>query len=122
MFSIPDRSFKSFENYPVKLLAKETKCTSLEVRAHSTFHDNLISNYDFGPVKLPGFFRETGPWPLFIHPIVTYSVRLIPERTYTEMHQKNNLLSVEKEKGNRKERIQHKKLKQVPIWKTRKRS
>ena len=57
-FSIPDRSFKSFENYPVKLLVKETKCTSLEDRTRSTFLDNLISNYDFGPVKLPGLTVE----------------------------------------------------------------
>ena len=37
LFSIPDRSFKSFENYTVKLPAKETNWTSLEVRTHPTF-------------------------------------------------------------------------------------
>ena len=45
-------SFKRFENYTVKLLAKETKWTSLEVRAHPTFLETLISKYDIGPIKL----------------------------------------------------------------------
>ena len=37
LFFIPDGSFKSFENYTVKLSAKETKWTSLEVKTHVTF-------------------------------------------------------------------------------------
>ena len=41
LFSIPDGSFKSFENSKVKLLAKETKRTSLEVRTHPTFLETL---------------------------------------------------------------------------------
>ena len=60
LFSIPDGSFKSFENSKVKLLAKETKWTSLEVRTHATFLEILISKCDFGPVKLPGLSRN-GP-------------------------------------------------------------
>ena len=36
----------------VKLSANKTKWTSLEVRTHHTFLENLISKYDFGPVKL----------------------------------------------------------------------
>ena len=46
------------ENHPVKLLAKETKWTSSEVRTHPTFAENLISKHDFGPVKLPGLSRN----------------------------------------------------------------
>ena len=42
----------------VKLSAKETKWTSLETRTHPTFLENLISKYDFGPVKLPGLSRN----------------------------------------------------------------
>ena len=38
LFSIPDGSFKSFENCTAKLSAKETKLTSLEIRTH-TFLD-----------------------------------------------------------------------------------
>ena len=60
LFSIKDRSFKSFENGTVKLLAKETKWASLEVRTHHTFLENLISKYDTGPGKLPGLSRN-GP-------------------------------------------------------------
>ena len=60
MFSIKDGSFKSFENGTVKLLAKETKWASLEVRKQHTFLENLISKYDTGPVKLPGLSRN-GP-------------------------------------------------------------
>ena len=60
MFSIPDGSFKSFENYTVKLLAKETKWTSLEVKKHPILLESLISKYGFGPVKLPGLSRN-GP-------------------------------------------------------------
>ena len=37
LFSIPDGSFKTFENYRVKFSAKETKWTSLEARTHPTF-------------------------------------------------------------------------------------
>ena len=58
MFFILDSSFKRFENCTVKLSAKETKWTSLEVRTHSAFLENLISKYDFGPVKLPGLSRN----------------------------------------------------------------
>ena len=63
-FSFIDSSFKRFENCTVKLSAKETKWTSLEVKTHPTFLENLISKYDFGRrggVKLPGLSR-TGPW------------------------------------------------------------
>ena len=49
-----------FENCTVKLSAKETKWTSLEVKTHPTFLENLISKCDFGPVKLPGLSRN-GP-------------------------------------------------------------
>ena len=48
----------SFANGAVKLLAKETKWTSSELRAHPTFLGTLISKYDFGPVKLPGLSRN----------------------------------------------------------------
>ena len=41
-----DSSFKRFENCTVKLSAEETKWTSLEVRTHPTFLENLISKYD----------------------------------------------------------------------------
>ena len=58
MFSLPDGSFKSFENYAVKVSAKETKWTSLELRTDPTFLETLISKYDFGPVKLPGLSRN----------------------------------------------------------------
>ena len=60
MFTIKDGSFKSFENGSVKLLAKETKWASLEVRTQHTFLENLISKYDTGPVQLPGLSRN-GP-------------------------------------------------------------
>ena len=61
MFSIKDGSFKSFENGTVKLLAKETKWASLEVRAQHTFLENLISKCDTGPVNLPGLSRNGPP-------------------------------------------------------------
>ena len=60
MFFILDISFKRFENCTVKLSAKETKWTSLDFKTHPTFLENLISKYDFGPVKLPGLSRN-GP-------------------------------------------------------------
>ena len=47
-----------FENGAVKLSAKETKWTSLEVRIHPTFLETLILKYDSGPVKLPGLSRN----------------------------------------------------------------
>ena len=59
---ILDSSFKRFENWTVKFSAKETKWTSLEVKTHLTFLENLISKYDFGPIKLPGLSRN-GPQP-----------------------------------------------------------
>ena len=34
------------ENYTIKLLVKETKWTSLEVRTHPAFLETLISKYD----------------------------------------------------------------------------
>ena len=58
LFSIKDGSFKSFENGTVKLSAKETKWTSLEVRTRPTFLETLISKSDFGPVKLLGLSRN----------------------------------------------------------------
>ena len=42
LFSIPDGSFKTFENYKVKVSAEETKWTLLEVRDHSTFIETSI--------------------------------------------------------------------------------
>ena len=63
MFFILDStvsSFKRFENCTVKFSAKETKWISLEVKTHPTFLKNLISKYDFRPVKLPGLSRN-GP-------------------------------------------------------------
>ena len=63
MFSIKDGSSKSFENGAVKLLAKETKWASLEVRTQHTFLENLISKYDTGSVKLPAAgLSRNGPW------------------------------------------------------------
>ena len=59
--SVKDGSFKHFENGAVKLLAKETKWTSVEVRTHPTFLETLISKYDFGPVRLPGLSRNRSP-------------------------------------------------------------
>ena len=53
-------SFRRFENRTVKVSASETKLTTLEVGTHPTFLENLISKYDFGPVKLPGLSRN-GP-------------------------------------------------------------
>ena len=44
----------------VKVSARETKLTSLELRTHPTFLETLFSKYDFGPVKLPGLSRN-GP-------------------------------------------------------------
>ena len=49
-----------FEKCTVKLSAKETKLTLLEVRTHITFLETLVSKYDFGPVKLPVLSRN-GP-------------------------------------------------------------
>ena len=60
LFSVKDGSFKSFENGTGKLLVKETKWASLEVRIQHTILENLISKYDTGPVKLPGLLRN-GP-------------------------------------------------------------
>ena len=42
LISIKDGSFKRFENGAVKLLAKETKWTSLEVGRHPTLLETLI--------------------------------------------------------------------------------
>ena len=53
-----------FENCTVKLLAKETKWTSSEVRTRPTFLETLISKSDSGPGKLPGLSRN-GPQGLF---------------------------------------------------------
>ena len=58
MFFIPGGSFRRFENCTVKVSARETKLTSLEVRTRPTFLEILISKYDFGPVKLPGLSRN----------------------------------------------------------------
>ena len=54
------REFQKFKNCTVKLSAKETKWTSLEVRTHPAFPETLISKCDSGPVKLPGLSRN-GP-------------------------------------------------------------
>ena len=74
MFFILDSSFKRFENCIVKLSAKETKWTSLEVRTHPTFRENLISKYDFGPVKLPGVSRNGPQEPELVPPQVNEPV------------------------------------------------
>ena len=66
LFFILDSSFKRFEDCTVKLSAKETKWTLLEVRSHPTFLENLISKYDFGSVKLLGPLRN-GPQESDIH-------------------------------------------------------
>ena len=47
LFSIPDGSFKRFENGIVKLSAEETKWILLAVRTRPTFLETLISKYDF---------------------------------------------------------------------------
>ena len=60
LFFILDNSFETFENCTVKFSAKESKWTSLEVKTHPTFLENLISKDNFGPVKLPGLSRN-GP-------------------------------------------------------------
>ena len=44
----------------MKVLARETKLTSLEARTRPTFLETLISKHDFRPVKLPGLSRN-GP-------------------------------------------------------------
>ena len=59
-FSIQDESFRRFENFTVKLSAKERNWTLFEVRTHPALLDTLISKYDIGPVKLPGLSRN-GP-------------------------------------------------------------
>ena len=69
MFSINDGSFKSFENGTAKLLAKETKWASLEVRTHPTFLETLISKYDFRPVMLPGLSRNGPQLPVINEPV-----------------------------------------------------
>ena len=66
MFFILDSSFKRFENSTVKWSAKETKWTSLEAKTHPTFLENLISKYDFGPVKLPGLSRVDRQTDMFL--------------------------------------------------------
>ena len=82
MISVKDGSFKRFENGAVKLLAKETKWTSLEVRTHSPFFETLISKYDFGPVKLPGLSgnspqtRESGGNRAYTETINRYAAEL----------------------------------------------
>ena len=57
-FSIPDGSFKSFENYTVKLSAKETKWTSLEVRTRPTFIEILSSKYGLQARSVTGSFEK----------------------------------------------------------------
>ena len=74
MFSIPDESFRRFENCTVKLSAKETNWTSFEVRTHPTLLENLISKYDIGPVKLPGLSRN-GPQVRFSNVIHRFSTK-----------------------------------------------
>ena len=60
LFSIPDGSFKRFQNCTIKVSAKETKWTLLEVRTHPSFLEALISKSDSVPIKLPGLSRN-GP-------------------------------------------------------------
>ena len=79
MVSIPDKSFKRFENYTIKLSAKETKWTSLEVRAHRTFLETLISKYDFGPVKLPVLSRNVP-----LHPYPRIASKMVIHCRYKE--------------------------------------
>ena len=61
MFFILESSFKRFDNGTVKLSAKETKWTSLEVRIQHTFLENLISKYDTGGPFLERPGELTGP-------------------------------------------------------------
>ena len=49
---------KVLKTYSAKLLTKETKWTSSEVRTHLIFLETLISKCDFGPVELPGLSRN----------------------------------------------------------------
>ena len=58
LISVKDGSFKRFENGAVKLLAKETKWTSLDVTKHPIFLETLISKYVFAPVELLGLSRN----------------------------------------------------------------
>ena len=77
MFSVPDGSFKTFENYTVKFSAKETKWTSLEVRTHPTFLETYISKYDFGAGKLSGLSRNEPAGASFSKlPVITGPVKL----------------------------------------------
>ena len=73
MFFTLDSSIKRFENCTVKLSAKETKLTSLEVTTHPTFLENLMSKYYFGPVKLPGLSRN-GP---LVHVTSDWTVQVL---------------------------------------------
>ena len=57
----------------MKFSAKETKWTSLEVKTHPTFLENLISKYYFGPVKLLGLSRN-GP---LVRSVVRSEVRSV---------------------------------------------
>lgn len=57
-FFILDESFKSFENYIVKLLVKEIKWNLLEVRIYFIFFEIFILKCDFGFVMLLGFWRN----------------------------------------------------------------
>ena len=61
LFFIPDGSCKSFENYSIKILAKETK---LRWRSEHTllFLRLWLQNMISGPLSYRDF-RETGPWP-----------------------------------------------------------
>ena len=52
--------FQKFWKLHSKILAKEAKWTSLEVRTHPTFLETLISKHNFGPIKLPGLLKN-GP-------------------------------------------------------------
>ena len=62
-YPILDGSFKGFENCTVKLSAKETKWTLLEVRTHPTFLETDFKSMISGPLSYR-VFRKTGPWPL----------------------------------------------------------
>ena len=94
LFSIPDGSFKTFESCTVKLSAKETKWTSLEVRTHPSFLETLISKEDTGPVNLPVLSRN-GPKVSSLRRQITWKswLRWYGTLKYGDFHDKLNFLN-----------------------------
>ena len=60
LFSIPDGSFKRFESNTVKLSAKETKWTSLEVGTRLTFRETDVK-IRFRVRQVTGTFEKRAP-------------------------------------------------------------